>query len=152
MKKIGFTFPIWWFPFIHYQTFIEYLQCVRKWARCSPWSNTWGRSLPIWSSQSCMEGTTLTVHQQMKGQKKCGTFFNGILFSHKKEQNWVICSDAHESRVCCTEWSMTEKNKYHIYEEKWYRWTYLKNRNRHRYREQMSEHRARWRGWDKLRG
>ena len=29
--------------------------------------------------------------------------YNGILPSHKKEWNWVICSDVDEPRVCCTE-------------------------------------------------
>ena len=28
---------------------------------------------------------------------------NGILLSHKKEQNWVICRDVDESRDCHTE-------------------------------------------------
>ena len=39
---------------------------------------------------------------------------NGILLSHKKEQNWVICSDVDEPRVCHTEWSKSEERKYHI--------------------------------------
>ena len=29
--------------------------------------------------------------------------YNGILLSHKKEWNWVICSDVDEPRVCRTE-------------------------------------------------
>ena len=28
--------------------------------------------------------------------------YNGILLSHKKELNWVICSDVDEPRVCHT--------------------------------------------------
>ena len=39
---------------------------------------------------------------------------NGILLSHKKEQNWVSCSDVDEPRVCHTEGSTSERNKYHI--------------------------------------
>ena len=40
--------------------------------------------------------------------------YNDILLRHKKEQNWVICSDVDETRVCYTEWSKSErkKNKY----------------------------------------
>ena len=30
-------------------------------------------------------------------------YYNGILLSHKKEQNWVICRDMDESRDCHTE-------------------------------------------------
>ena len=29
--------------------------------------------------------------------------YNGILLSHKKEQNWVICREVDGSRVCHTE-------------------------------------------------
>ena len=29
--------------------------------------------------------------------------YNGILLSHKKEQNWVICRDLDGPRVCHTE-------------------------------------------------
>ena len=29
--------------------------------------------------------------------------YNGILLSHKKEQNWVICSEVDGPRVCHTE-------------------------------------------------
>ena len=34
--------------------------------------------------------------------------YNGIVLSHKKEQNWVICSDVDEPRVCHTKWSQKE--------------------------------------------
>ena len=37
--------------------------------------------------------------------------YHGILLSHKKEQNWVICSDVDEPRVCHTEWSKSEREK-----------------------------------------
>ena len=41
--------------------------------------------------------------------------YNGILLSHKKERNWVICRDVDASRDCHTqEVSQKEKNKYRI--------------------------------------
>ena len=62
---------------------------------------------------------------------------NGILLSHRKEWNWVICSDVDAHRVCHSEWSKSEREKQilhfniYIYNlEKWYRWTYLQGRNR----------------------
>ena len=33
----------------------------------------------------------------------------GILLSHKKEQNWVICSDVDEPGACHTEWIESEE-------------------------------------------
>ena len=59
---------------------------------------------------------------------------NGILLSHKKKQNWVICSDMDGSRVCHTDWSKSEKqisyiNIYMHNPEKWYRWTYFQDNN-----------------------
>ena len=45
--------------------------------------------------------------------------YNGILLGYKKKWNWVICSEFDGPRVCHTEWSQKEKNKYcmltHIY-------------------------------------
>ena len=41
--------------------------------------------------------------------------YNGILLSHKREQNWVICRDVDGSRDCHTECSKSEReNKYQI--------------------------------------
>ena len=41
--------------------------------------------------------------------------YDGILLIHKKKQNWVICSDVDEPKVCHTEEvSQKEKNKYCI--------------------------------------
>ena len=63
--------------------------------------------------------------------------YNGILLSHKKEWNWIICRDVDGSRVCHTEWNKSEREKQISYVntymwnlEKWYRWTYLQGRNR----------------------
>ena len=35
---------------------------------------------------------------------------NGILLSHKKEQDWVICGDVDGPRVCQSEVSQKGKN------------------------------------------
>ena len=61
--------------------------------------------------------------------------YNGILLSHKKERNWVMCRDVDGPRDCHTEWIKSEKqisyvNAYMWNLEKWYRWTYLQSRNR----------------------
>ena len=41
--------------------------------------------------------------------------YNGILLSHKKEWIWVNSIEVDEPRGCCTEWSMSEREKkYHI--------------------------------------
>ena len=37
--------------------------------------------------------------------------YNGILVSHKKERNWVICSEVDGPRDCHTEWSKSEGEK-----------------------------------------
>ena len=37
--------------------------------------------------------------------------YNGILLSHKKEQNWVVCREVDESRDCHTKWSKSEREK-----------------------------------------
>ena len=54
--------------------------------------------------------------------------YNGILLSHKKERNWVICREVDGSRDCHTECSKSEREKQISYInaymwnlEKWYR-------------------------------
>ena len=37
--------------------------------------------------------------------------YNGILLSHNKERNWVICRDVDGPRACRTEWSKSEREK-----------------------------------------
>ena len=37
--------------------------------------------------------------------------YNGILLSHKKERNWVICRDVDGPRVCHTVCSKSEREK-----------------------------------------
>ena len=44
----------------------------------------------------------------------CVCICNGILLSHKKEWNWVICRDVDGPRVHHTEWSQSERGKYCI--------------------------------------
>ena len=63
--------------------------------------------------------------------------YNGILLSHKKEGNWVICRDVDGPRDCHTEWSKSEREKQISYSnaymwnlEEWYRWTTVQGRNR----------------------
>ena len=58
--------------------------------------------------------------------------YNGILLSHKKEWNRVVCSDVDGPGVCHTEWCKSEREKQILYInayiwnlEKWYWWTYL---------------------------
>ena len=62
---------------------------------------------------------------------------NGILLNQKEEWNWVICRDTDGPRDCHSEWSKSEKEKQISYInayvwnlEKWYRLSYLQNRNR----------------------
>ena len=62
--------------------------------------------------------------------------YNGVLLSHKKEWYNAICSNMDGPRDYYTKWSQTKTNIiwYHSYVEsnfkKWYKWTYLQNRNR----------------------
>ena len=61
--------------------------------------------------------------------------YNGILLSHKKEWNWVICKDVDGPRDCHIVWSKSEKQiSYNITYmwnlEKCYRWEYLQSLNR----------------------
>ena len=73
--------------------------------------------------------------------------YNGILLTYLKEWNWLICRDVDGPRDCHTEWSKSERKNQISYIdaymwnlEKWYRWTGLQGRNRHRCREQMYGH------------
>ena len=46
--------------------------------------------------------------------------YNGIPLIHKKGQNWVICRDVDEPRICHAEWSKSERRKQiHIHEYMW---------------------------------
>ena len=45
--------------------------------------------------------------------------YNGILLSHKKEWNWVICRDVDRPRDDYSEWSKSEKEILHINAYMW---------------------------------
>ena len=62
--------------------------------------------------------------------------YNGILLSHTKERNWVICRDVDGPRDCHTEGRKSEREKQISYInaymwslEKWYRRTGLQGRS-----------------------
>ena len=55
-----------------------------------------------------MEAISTSINRWTSAEDVVYTY-NGILLGHKKQQNWVICSDADEPRVCHTEWSKSEK-------------------------------------------
>ena len=79
----------------------------------------------------------------MNGRRYDVYIHTGILLSHTKEWNDAICSNMGGPRDCHTEWSKSEKDKYHmIFVESaytstymWnlktlYKWVYLQNRKR----------------------
>ena len=64
---------------------------------------------------------------------------NGILISHKKEWNNAIYSNMDGPRDDHTKWSKSDRERQISYDithmwnpifKKWYKWTYLQNRNR----------------------
>ena len=65
---------------------------------------TWSKRIhvPQCSLQPCLHeprhGSNLNVHQQRNGYR-CGTYIIGILLSHYKEWNNVICSSVEGPRV-----------------------------------------------------
>ena len=63
--------------------------------------------------------------------------YNGTLLSHKKEWNNAICSNMNGPRDYHTKWSKSDRERQILYDitymwnlKKWYKWTYLQNRNR----------------------
>ena len=63
--------------------------------------------------------------------------YNGILLSHKKEWNNAICSNMDGPGDYHTKWSKSDRERQVSYDiaymqnlKKWYKWTYLQNRNR----------------------
>ena len=82
---------------------------------------------------------------------------NGILLSHKKEQNSAICRDVDGLWDCHTEWSKSEREKQILYNiaymwnlEKLYRWIYLQSRNRDTDVENKHEYQGGKGMWDEL--
>ena len=62
---------------------------------------------------------------------------NGILLSHKQQWNNAICSNIDGHRDYHTKWSKSDRERQMSYDithmwnlKKWYKWTYLQNRNR----------------------
>ena len=66
--------------------------------------------------------------------------YSGIVLRHKKERNNAICSHLDGSRDYHTksdrETQMPYDSTYILNLKKWYKWTYLQNRNRLRLRKQ----------------
>ena len=63
--------------------------------------------------------------------------YNGIVLRHKKEWNNAICSNMCTPRDYHTKWSKSDRERQISYGiaymwnlKKWYKWTYLQNRNR----------------------
>ena len=68
------------------------------------------------------------------GEEDVVRMYNGILLSHKKEQNNAIYINMDGPRDFHSEWSKPDKDKYHDIAytwnlKKWYKWTYLQNIN-----------------------
>ena len=60
--------------------------------------------------------------------------YNGMLFSHKKEQNTAICSNMEATRDYHTKWKHLRKRKtnatwqyFYVDSEIWHKWTHLWN-------------------------
>ena len=64
---------------------------------------------PIYNSQDT-DATYMSVNRWMD-KEDVVQIYNDILLRHKKEQNWVICSDVDETRACYTDWSESERKK-----------------------------------------
>ena len=67
----------------------------------------------IYNSQG-MEATYVSIDRWMD-KEDVAHIYNGILFSHKKKRNWVICSEVDGPRVHHTEWSKWEREKQILY-------------------------------------
>ena len=87
----------------------------------------------IYNSQD-METTTMPINRGMDKEHMVHKY-NEILLSHRKEWDNAICSNMDGPWDGHTEWSKTDKDKYHMILliwnlKRWYKWTYLQNRNR----------------------
>ena len=74
----------------------------------------------------------LTYMWKLKKPKKkdAAHIYNGILLSHKKKQNWVICSEVDGPRDYHTKWRKSDRERQISYDipymwnlKKWYKWT-----------------------------
>ena len=96
----------------------------------------------VYSSQD-MEATQMSISRGMD-REDVVHIYSGILLSHRRERNYALCRDMDGPRDYRTEWSKSEREKQILYInaymwnlEKWYRWSYLQSRKRHRHREQI---------------
>ena len=81
-----------------------------------------------------MKATQVFINRWMEKEDTV-QIYSGISLSHNNEWFNAICSNRDEPRYHQTEWSQSEKDKYVIslicdILKKWYRWTYLWNRDR----------------------
>ena len=87
----------------------------------------------IYNSQDT-ETTYMFIHSVINKEDVLN-IYNGILLSHKKEWNWIICIDMYGPRDCHIEWRKRKTNVIFHTDmwnlEKWYWWSYLQRRNRH---------------------
>ena len=60
----------------------------------------------IYNSQD-MEATWVSIDRWMNGED-VAHIHSGILFSHRKKRNWVVCGEVDGPIVCHTEWSKSE--------------------------------------------
>ena len=57
-----------------------------------------------------MEATYVSIDRWMN-KEDVAHIYNGILLSHKRKWNWVICSEVDGPRDCHTEWRKSEREK-----------------------------------------
>ena len=89
-----------------------------------------------WKSLHTLRG--LGILSRMKDNVVC--LYNGILLNHKTEWNNTICSNMDETRDYHTRWSKPDRERQISYDItymwnlkkwwKWYKWTYIQDRNR----------------------
>ena len=82
----------------------------------------------IYNSQD-MEVTKVSINRWMD-KEDVAHIYNGILLSHKKEWNWVICSEMDGPRDCHTEWSKSERERQIPYANT-YIWNLIEKINGH---------------------
>ena len=84
------------------------------------------------------EATLVSIDRWMD-EEDVAHIYNGILLTHKKEWNWVICSEMNGPRVCHTVWSKSGREKQIPYantymeskkKKKRFWWTWGQERNK----------------------
>ena len=89
----------------------------------------------IYQSQD-VEETEVSIHRGM-GKEDVVCIYNGIRLSHKKEWNNAICSNMNGPGDYHTKQSQSDRERQVSHDiiylwnlTKWYKWSYLQNRNR----------------------